>query len=147
MLCILDFGLARLEGQESLTLSGDLIGTVLYMSPEQAMAKRVPLDHRTDVYSLGATMYETFTGQPPFRGKDQHDTLSQIIVRDPRPPRQSNPKVPKDLETIVLKCLRKDAGDRYGTSEALAQDLRRFVRGDEIEARPQPPWGRVVLST
>ena len=93
---ILDFGLARLEGQESLTLSGDLMGTVLYMSPEQAMAKRIPLDHRTDVYSFGATMYEMFTGEPPFRGKDHHDTLSQIIVRDPRSPRQLNAKVPKD---------------------------------------------------
>ncbi len=113
---ILDFGLARLEGQESLTLSGDLMGTVLYMSPEQAMAKRIPLDHRTDVYSLGATMYEMLTGQPPFRGKDQHDTLSQIIVRDPRSPRQLNTRVPKDLETIVLKCLRKDSGERYVAS-------------------------------
>jgi hypothetical protein len=81
---VLDFGLARLEGQETLTLSGDLMGTVLYMSPEQAMAKRIPLDHRTDVYSLGATMYEVLAGEPPFRGKDQNDTLSQIIGRDPR---------------------------------------------------------------
>ena len=111
------------------------MGTVLYMSPEQAMAKRVPLDHRTDVYSLGATIYEVLTGNPPFRGKDQHETLSQIIVRDPRPPRQLNPRIPKDLETIVFKCLRKDPKDRYGTAEALAQDLQRFVRGDPIEAR------------
>ncbi len=141
---ILDFGLARLEGQESLTLSGDVMGTVLYMSPEQAMAKRIPLDHRTDVYSLGATLYEVLTGAPPFRGKDQQDTLSQIIARDPRPPRQLNPRVPKDLETIVLKCLRKDAADRYGTAEALAQDLGRFGRGDAIEARPQTGWEKVA---
>ncbi len=96
------------------------MGTVLYMSPEQAMAKRIPLDHRTDIYSLGAAMYEMLTGQPPFRGKDQHDTLSQIIVRDPRSPRQLNRRVPVDLETIVLKCLRKDPSARYGTAEAFA---------------------------
>ena len=137
---ILDFGLARLEGQESLTVSGDLMGTVLYMSPEQAMAKRIPLDHRTDVYSLGATMYEMLTGEPPFRGKTQHDTLSQIIVRDPRSPRQLNSRVPVDLETMVLKCLRKDAGERYGTAEALSQDLRRYVRGEPIEARAPSMW-------
>ena len=141
---ILDFGLARLEGQESLTLSGDLMGTVLYMSPEQAMAKRIPLDHRTDVYSLGATMYEALAGQPPFKGKDQHDTLSQIIVRDPRPPRQFNPGVPVDLETITLKCLRKDPADRYGTAEALAQDLGRFARGDPVEAKPEAAWERLA---
>ena len=141
---ILDFGLARLEGQETLTLSGDLIGTVLYMSPEQAMAKRIPLDHRTDVYSLGATMYEALCGRPPFRGKDHADTLSQIIERDPVEPRKVNPRVPKDLETIVLKCLRKDAGDRYGTAEALEQDLKRIVRGDPIEARPESRTERLL---
>ena len=134
---VLDFGLARLEGQESLTLSGDLIGTVLYMSPEQAMARRIPLDHRTDIYSLGVTLYEMLTCQPPFRGRNYQDTLSQIILRDPRSPRQLNPSIPKDLETIVLKCMRKDAKDRYGTAEALAQDLRRFARGEPIEARPR----------
>jgi serine/threonine protein kinase len=143
---VLDFGLARLEGQETLTLSGDVMGTVLYMSPEQAMAKRIPLDHRTDVYSLGATMYEVLAGEPPFRGKDQNDTLSQIIGRDPRSPRQLNPAVPKDLETMVLKCLRKDPADRYGTAEALAQDLRRFVRGDPIEAKAEGRWERTSLS-
>ena len=134
---ILDFGLARLEGQESLTLSGDFVGTPAYMSPEQARRRKIPVDHRTDIYSLGATLYELLTHQQPFRGKDHHDTLSQIIERDPRPPRQLNGRVPQDLETIVLKCLRKDASDRYGTAEALGQDLRRFVRGDPIEARPE----------
>ena len=105
---------------------------------EAPRRKRIPIDHRTDVYSLGATMYEALCGRAPFRGKDHADTLSQIIERDPRPPRQLNPRVPVDLETIVLKCLRKDPGDRYGTAEALGQDLRRFVRGDPVEARPQP---------
>ena len=137
---ILDFGLARLEGQESLTLSGDFIGTPRYMSPEQARRKKVTVDHRTDVYSLGATMYEAICGRPPFRGKDHVDTLSQIIERDPAEPRKVNPRVSKDLETIVSKCLRKAPADRYGTAEALAQDLRRFVRGHAIEARPRPDW-------
>jgi tetratricopeptide (TPR) repeat protein len=137
---ILDFGLARLEGQESLTLSGDFLGTPQYMSPEQARRKKIDVDHRTDVYSLGATMYEAITGRPPFRGKDHSDTLSQIIERDPVKPRKVNPRVPKDLDTVVLKCLRKAPEDRYGTAEALGQDLRRFVRGDPIEARPVTAW-------
>ncbi|MBI4584722.1 MAG: protein kinase [Planctomycetes bacterium] len=140
---ILDFGLARLEGQESLTASGGVLGTPLYMSPEQARRKKIPLDHRTDIYSLGATLYELLTLRPPFQGKDHQDTLSQIIERDPVEPRKINPRIPRDLETIVLKCLRKDPGHRYGTAEALAQDLRRFARGDPVEARPQTRWARV----
>ncbi len=143
---ILDFGLARLEGQESLTATGDFLGTVLYMSPEQAMARRIPLDHRTDVYSLGATLYEMLTWQPPFTGKNAQDTLSQIMLRDPESLRKRNPRIPRDLETIVLKCLRKDAADRYGTAEALAQDLRRFARGDPIEARPLSAWEKALTN-
>jgi serine/threonine protein kinase/tetratricopeptide (TPR) repeat protein len=141
---ILDFGVARLEGQESLTGSGDLVGTPLYMSPEQAQVRKIPVDHRTDLYSLGATMYEMLAWKPPFRGKDHQDTLSQIIARDPQPLRRHNPRIPKDLETVVLKCLRKDPADRYGSAEALAQDLRRFVRGDAVEARPQSRWEKIV---
>jgi tetratricopeptide (TPR) repeat protein/predicted Ser/Thr protein kinase len=141
---ILDFGLARLATEATLTRSGDVLGTPLYMSPEQAMAKRIPIDHRTDIYSLGATLYEMFAGRPPFEGKDHQDTLSQIIFRDPGPINRVNRGVPRDLETIVLECLRKDPADRYGTAEALAQDLRRFVRGDPIEARPQSGWERAA---
>ncbi len=141
---ILDFGLARLESQESLTVSGDFVGTPLYMSPEQARARKIPVDHRTDVYSLGATLYEMLTCQPPFKGRDCQDTLSQIIERDPPPLRKRNARIPRDLETIVLKCLLKEPAVRYGTAEALAQDLRRFVRGDPIEARPQSPWARLA---
>ncbi len=139
---ILDFGLARLEGQESLTISGDVVGTLQYMSPEQARRKEIPVDHRTDLYSLGATLYEALTLKPPFRGKDHADTLSQIISRDPERLRKLNQRIPRDLETIILKCLRKDASERYRTAEALAQDLRRFVRGDPIEAHPQAAWER-----
>ncbi|MBI4583033.1 MAG: protein kinase [Planctomycetes bacterium] len=137
---ILDFGLAHLEGQESLTQSGDFLGTPQYMSPEQARRKKIPVDHRTDVYSLGATLYEMITSRPPFQGKDHQDTLSQIIERDPSLPSRINPRVPRDLETIVLKCLRKDPADRYGTAEAVAQDLRRFVRGEVVEARRESSW-------
>jgi serine/threonine protein kinase/thioredoxin-like negative regulator of GroEL len=140
---ILDFGLAHLEGQESITASGDLLGTPLYMSPEQARRKRIPVDRRTDIYSLGATLYEMLAGSPPFRGKDHRDTLNQIIERDPAEPRSLNPRVPRDLETIVLKCLRKDPAERYGTAEALGQDLRRFVRGDPVEARRESRWERL----
>lgn len=134
---ILDFGLARVEGYESLSFAGGVLGTPLYMSPEQARRRKIPLDHRTDVYSLGATLYEVLTDRPPFRGKDHNETLSQIVECDPIEPRKLNPRVPRDLETIVLKCLRKEAADRYGTAEALGQDLRRFVRGDPVEARPE----------
>ena len=137
---ILDFGLAHLEGQQSLTGSGEILGTPRYMSPEQARARKVVIDHRTDVYSLGATLYEVLTLRPPFQGRTGEETLSQIIHRDPRPPRQLNPLIPRDLETIILKCLRKNAADRYGTAEALAQDLRRLAHGAPVEARPQS-WG------
>ncbi len=134
---ILDFGLARLEGQDSLTASGDLVGTPCYMSPEQASRRRIPVDHRSDLYSFGATMYEALALQPPFRGEDFNDTLQKILSAEPVSLRSLQPRVPMDLETIVLKCLRKEPRDRYATAEALAQDLRRLVRGDAIEARPQ----------
>jgi serine/threonine protein kinase/Flp pilus assembly protein TadD len=140
---ILDFGLARLEGQESLTGSGEFLGTPLYMSPEQASGSDGSVDQRTDIYSLGSTLYEMLALRPPFRGRDHRDTLNQISVRDPEPLRRSNRRIPVDLETIVLKCLRKSPLGRYGSAEALAQDLRRFLRGDPIEARPQPAWERI----
>jgi len=141
---ILDFGLARFEGNETLTASGDIIGTLLYMSPEQAQARKTPVDHKTDIYSLGATMYEMLTWKPPFKGKDHQDTLSQILSKEVEPLRRQNRLISKDVETIVLKCLRKNPSDRYGTAEALAQDLQRFVRGNPIEARPQTSWDKVL---
>jgi serine/threonine protein kinase/Tfp pilus assembly protein PilF len=134
---ILDFGLARLSGEASLSTSGDLVGTPLYMSPEQARARRTPIDHRTDIYSLGASLYELLIWRPPFRGREYQETLSQIISREPEAPRNTHPLIPRDLETIVLKCLEKDPDDRYRTAEALAQDLRRVARGDPVEARPR----------
>ncbi len=141
---ILDFGLAQLEGREAISASGELVGTPLYMSPEQARRHKVPVDHRTDVYSLGATLYEVLVLAPPFRGRDYQETLSQIIEREPAAPRAADAGVPRDLETIVLKCLRKDPAGRYATAEALAQDLRRFARGQPIEARPQGAWEKAL---
>ncbi len=137
---ILDFGLARLEGQESLTLSGDILGTPLYMSPEQAQTRKQRIDHRADIYSLGTTLYEALTREPPFRGKDHRDTLSRVLQEEPRPPRSLNAAIPVDLDTIVMKCLRKEPRDRYATAEAMSQDLQRFLRGSPIEARPQTRW-------
>lgn len=133
---LLDFGLARLEGQDHLTRSGEIVGTPRYMSPEQAAAGRALVDHRTDIYSLGATLYELLTLRPPLEGKTAHEVLSQITHREPRSPRVLNPRIPRDLETIVMKCLRKNPTARYGTAEALAEDLKRFARGDPIHARP-----------
>jgi serine/threonine protein kinase/Tfp pilus assembly protein PilF len=141
---ILDFGLARLEGQETLTRSGDLIGTPAYMSPEQVNASNTPVDHRADIYSLGASLYEMLVLEPPFSGRNHQETLSRILSREPRPPRLVFPRIPRDLETVVLKCLEKDPAQRYRTAEALAQDLRRFARGDPIEARPQAAWERLA---
>ena len=141
---ILDFGLARLEGQAGLTLTHDVIGTPFYMSPEQARRRKIPIDHRTDIYSLGATLYEMLTRRPPFRGKDNYETLSQIIANDPSPLRRFDQTIPKSLETIVLKCLRKNPKDRYDTAEAVAEDLRRFARGEPVEAQPLPPWAGVT---
>ncbi len=134
---ILDFGLARLEGQDHLTGSGEIVGTPRYMSPEQARAASEPIDHRTDVYSLGATLYEVLTLAPPFQGRTAQETISNIISREPRSPRLYNPRIPRDLETIVMKCLRKEPSDRYASARALADDLLAFSRGDPIRARPQ----------
>ncbi len=141
---ILDFGLARLEGQDHLTLSGDLIGTPLYMSPEQAARRKINVSAPSDIYSLGATLFETLTHQAPFRGDDFQETLHQIINDEPISPRKLQPRIPAPLETIILKCLMKEPRDRYLTAEALAQDLMRFARGDAIEARPQSRFERTV---
>ncbi|MHC5044450.1 MAG: tetratricopeptide repeat protein, partial [Planctomycetota bacterium] len=125
---------AELDGP-SVTITGDLLGTPAYMSPEQAMAKRVRLDHRTDVYSLGATLYETATLRPPFEGTTLQDLCSQIISKDPSLPRSANRHVPKDLETIVLKAMDKDRDKRYQSAGEFARDLRRFAEGGAIRAR------------
>jgi serine/threonine protein kinase/Flp pilus assembly protein TadD len=134
-LWITDFGLARIEQDAGMTMTGDLLGTLRYMSPEQALAKRVVVDHRSDIYSLGVTLYELVTLQPAFTGDDRQELLRQIAFDEPRKPRQLNNRIPADLETIVLKATEKNPPDRYATAGELADDLRRFVEDLPINAR------------
>jgi serine/threonine protein kinase/Tfp pilus assembly protein PilF len=141
---ILDFGLAWAEGQDHLTEADECVGTPLYMSPEQARPGSRPVGPTTDIYSLGAALYEVLAGRPPLRGRSRLETLHLIVHRDPTPLRKLNPRIPKDLETIVLKCLLKTPLERYATAEALAQDLWRFVRGEPIEARPRSGWEKAM---
>jgi serine/threonine protein kinase len=143
-LSINDFGLARLLEQPGMTLTGEFVGTPAYMSPEQITAGRTPLDHRTDIYSLGATLYELLTLQPPFIGQRRDQLLAQILHKEPKIPRQVNPKVPVDLETICLKALEKDPDRRYQTAGALAEDLRRYVHRFAISARRAGPIRRLA---
>lgn len=134
-LWITDFGLARFQTDVSLTRSGDLVGTLRYMSPEQALARRGVVDQRTDVYALGLTLYELLTLRPAFDGRDHHELLRQISQDEPTPPRRINPAVPRDLETIVMKAIRKEPAGRYATAKELADDLRRFRDDQPIRAR------------
>src|SRR5438552_4435355 len=122
-LWITDFGLAHCQSQAGLTMTGDLVGTLRYMSPEQALAKRVVVDHRTDIYSLGVTLYELLTLEPAFDGHDRQELLRQIAFDEPRRPRRWNRAIPHELETIVLKALEKNPADRYATAQELADDL------------------------
>lgn len=135
-LFITDFGLARIEADAGLTISGDLVGTLRYMAPEQALAKRVVIDHRADIYSLGATLYELLTLQPPFAENDRKELLKQIAFQEPRPLRKLDRHIPADLETIILKAMEKNPDDRYQTAQALAVDLRAFLENRPIHARP-----------
>jgi len=135
-LWVTDFGLAQLQqGEANLTLTGELVGTLRYMSPEQALAKRVVIDHRTDVYSLGATLYELLTLRPAFDGKDRQELLRQIAFEEPPRPRRLNRGIPAELETIVLKAMEKNPADRYATAQELADDLRRWLSDQPIRAR------------
>jgi eukaryotic-like serine/threonine-protein kinase len=134
-LWVADFGLAHCQSHAGLTMTGDLVGTLRYMSPEQALARRVVIDHRTDVYSLGATLYELLTLEPVFDGRDRQELLRQIAFEEPSPLRRVNRAVPAELETIVLKALEKDPADRYPTARELADDLGRFLRDESIRAK------------
>ena len=136
---IADFGLAKIVDEDTYTQTGTLIGTLRYLSPEQAMAKRTRTDHRTDIYSLGATMYELLCFQPAFTGTDQKEILGAIIARDPPTPQKINAAVPPELSTICMKCLEKLPDARYATARALADDLRRYLQDLPIVAkRPGP---------
>jgi Flp pilus assembly protein TadD len=137
-------------------MTGDLVGTLRYMSPEQALAKRVVVDHRTDVYSLGAALYELLTLEPAFRGTDRQELLRQIAFEEPRPPRRMRKSIPFELETIVLKAMEKNPADQYATAKDVAEDLRRYLYHEPIKARRPNlvqwvrKWGRrhkAVLAT
>ncbi len=133
---VTDFGLARsVQGDAGQTQTGSIVGTASYMPPEQARSEKV-LTTAIDVYSLGAVLYELLTGRPPFRAETPLDTVLQVLERDPEPPRTIRPQIDRDLETICLRCLEKEASKRYGSAEALAEDLERWLRDEPILARP-----------
>ena len=140
-LWITDFGLARLQADGGLTLTGDLLGTLRYMSPEQALATRLLIDHRTDIYSLGATLYELLTLRAGLRRRaTARSCCAGSLFDEPVPPRRIDPSLPRDLETIVLKAMAKEPADRYATAQELADDLRRFLEDKPIRARRPTPW-------
>jgi WD40 repeat protein/serine/threonine protein kinase len=142
---ITDFGLAkRLDGPDGVTKTGAVMGTPSYIAPEQASGKVREVGPPADVYALGAILYELLTGRPPFRGETSLDTVLQVMHDDPVPPKRLRSSVPSDLETVCLKCLNKNPARRYDSALALADDLRRFLGGEPILARPLSAWGRVA---
>jgi WD40 repeat protein/tRNA A-37 threonylcarbamoyl transferase component Bud32 len=144
---VTDFGLAKRIGPDSgtaATVTGAVMGTPAYMPPEQARGGTKTVTTAADVYSLGATLYEALTGQPPFAGDSAGEIMRQVLDLEPARPRLVNPKLDRDLETICLKCLAKEPARRYGSAEALAEDLERWSAGMPITARPVPMWERAV---
>ena len=129
---VTDFGLAKVEGSEGPTRTGDIVGTVRYMPPERFDGWS---DHRSDVYSLGATLYELLTLHPLFGATPQSELIEKVLHDSPEAPRKLDPKIPRDLETIVLKAIAKEPGDRYATAQALGEDLERFLEDRPIRAR------------
>ncbi len=142
---VTDFGLAKRLGDDSgQTASGVILGTPSYMAPEQASGRIKELGPATDVYALGALLYDALVGRPPFKAATVMETVRQVISEEPIPPRRLQPNVPRDLETICLTCLQKDRAKRYASAEALADDLRRFQNREPIRARPARPWERLA---
>ncbi|MEM7306242.1 MAG: bifunctional serine/threonine-protein kinase/formylglycine-generating enzyme family protein [Planctomycetota bacterium] len=141
---LVDFGLAKDEHLGSISLTGELLGTPYYMSPEQALAARAAVDHRTDVYSLGVVLYELLTLRRPFDGETSQEVLTNIRFRSARPIRASNPRVPRDLRVVVDTAMAREPADRYSSAGALADDLERFLKHQAIEARPASPLKRAL---
>lgn len=139
-LWITDFGLAQIQGEHGLTATGDLLGTLRYMSPEQAMASRVPVDHHTDVYSLGVTMYELLCGKPAFDAEDRKELLRQVLFDDPTSLSSNDEPIPVALQIICEKAMQKDARHRYSTAGEMADDLFRFLSDSPIRARRPRTW-------
>lgn len=134
---ITDFGLARCAQLDPhLTTSGQILGTPAYISPEQAQAKTEAVGPQSDIYSIGAVLYHLLTQRPPFAAESLPVMLDLVVHREPVSPRALNPSVPRDLETICLKCLQKEPGRRYRSAQDLSDELGRFIRGDPILARP-----------
>ncbi|MEM1067511.1 MAG: protein kinase [Planctomycetota bacterium] len=133
-LWVTDFGLARIEQNQQLTMTGDVVGTIRYMSPEQAASSRT-IDHRTDIYSLGVTLYEALTLQPPFVSSDRQELLNKIARQDPAAPSKLNPQIAEELDAIVLKAIEKEPQARYDSAEAFAEDLRCYLDNRPVSAR------------
>jgi eukaryotic-like serine/threonine-protein kinase len=146
-LVLMDFGLARLLEEQRMTLTGAFMGTPHYMSPEQITGQHGETDHRIDVYSLGATLYELLTLEPPFSGKRYEQISHQILNRDPIKPRHLDEHIPVDLQTICLKALEKSPTRRYATAGALADDLHRFLNRYVIKAKKAGPCDWMIKFT
>lgn len=140
---VLDFGLVKEQNATGMTVTGMLIGTPAYMSPEQARGELGSLDRRSDVYSLGATLHEILAGAPVFDGSHL-EILQKLLETDPEPLRRRNSRIPRDLETIVLKCLEKEPQRRYDSARALSEDLGRYLNGEPIAARRAGPLFRLL---
>ncbi|HEX5749734.1 MAG TPA: protein kinase [Archangium sp.] len=139
---VMDFGLAR-DWNDGATVTGAVMGTPQYMSPEQARGEVSSLDRRADVYSLGATLYSVLTGHPPIPGGNGLEVLKNVLEVEPRPPRAVDPNIPADLEAITLKCLEKERSARYDSARALAEELDRFLSGEPVQARSNGAWYRL----
>jgi serine/threonine protein kinase len=141
---ITDFGLAKkVEGGSDMTKSGAIMGTPSYMAPEQAGGSK-DIGPATDIYALGAILYECLTGRPPFKAATREATILQVVADQPVPPRQLQSNTPRDLETVCMKCLEKQPSKRYPTANDLADELRRFLEGKPVHARPVGKVGRLV---